>query len=313
MNNVHYIHVDSKNRDSKLFPYGNTYTLHLISPIKGVKRVDLVTARVPNSMYNVTNGSNVISTSSVNISLNPGFYSAQMLESELQERIHIREGIKFLQAEGKFIYLSNDPTSFITANTTELAKMLGINANTTYTVQPLDVAIDGFSHGVKSLRVVDLSLNENIFLDIEEFRTPFFEDAKSLPLSGANTRNMFAAIPMDVPSTHIKTFKENSDFCTNIDVPSQTLSRLTVHWYDKDLNLLNFQGFENNSFVLRVHCEQHIEKPQPREEIDKKISEIKAKIHEETVKKPQKKQTLGKWFVLLLILAGLVGIFIFKR
>ena len=316
MDGTHYIHVDSKNRDVTLYPYGNNYVLHLISPIKGVKRVDLVSAKVPNSIYNVTNGSNVIETSTVTISIDTGFYSAQLTEYEIKTRLNVRESIKYLQNEGKFVYLSNDPTSFITVKTNELSKILGFDYNTTYTVQPLSVAIDGFSYGVKSVRVIDLSVNEYVFLDVEEFRTPYFEDAKSLPISGANARNMFAAIPMDVPSTHIKTFKENSDFYTSVNTPVHTLSRLTIRWYDKDQNLLNFQGFENNAFIIRLHTElekeTHNEQDVSREAIDKYIQEVKKRVEEETEKKPKKKQSLGKWFVILVILALMAGIYVFR-
>lgn len=273
---VHYIHVDSKNRDSNLYPFGNSYVLHVISPIKNVKRIDLVSAKIPNSMYNITNGTNVITTDTVNISLNTGFYSAQLLEEEISSRLNIREGIKYLQAEGKFIYLTNDSNKTFVVNTSELSKLLGLVQGTVYNVQSIDVPINGFSYGVKSERVIDLSLNEYVFLDIEEFRTPFFEDAKSLPLTGSSARNMFAVIPMDVPSTHVKTFKENTDFFTQVDVPIETLSRITVRWYDKDLNLLNFQGFENNAFIIRIHSKTIIEK----------IPEHKSGGEQITIKKP---------------------------
>lgn len=315
MEGVHYIHVDSKNRDANLYPYGNSFVLHLITPIKNIKKIDLVSAKVPNSMYNVTNGENVVTTSSVSVSLQPGFYSSQLIEDEMNMRLNVRERIKYLQNEGKFVYLTNDSTSFITVNTHEMASVLGFDANTTYTVQPLDVAISGFSYGAKSVRVIDLSLNEFVFLDIEELRTPFFEDAKSMPLSGQNVRNMFAAIPMDVPSTHVKTFKENSDFYTSVTAPVNTLNRLTVHWYDKNLNPLNFQGFENNAFLLRIHTEIQKDSgiPMPsREEIDKYIAEVKNKIMHEEPKKETKKKTLGKWFVFLVILVLATGIFVFR-
>lgn len=255
---VYYLHIDSKNRDTNLYPNGNTYVLHIPTTIKNVVRADLVSARVPNTMYNLTNGTNVFSTASLSgpVSVTPGFYSAQLLEDELNERLNIREAIKYSQAEGKFLYLTNESTSTITVHSTELAKMLGLDANKTYTVSLLDIAISGFTYAVKSQRVVDFSLNEYVFLDIEEFRSPFFSDAKSLPLSGANTGNMFTAIPMDVPSTHVKNFKENTDYSVSIDInPKQNISRLTIRWYDKDLNLLNFHGFDNNGFILRLHTD----------------------------------------------------------
>ena len=53
MNGVHstatqrLLFADSKNRDVQLYPSGNSYVLHLTTPIKDIERVDLVSARVP--------------------------------------------------------------------------------------------------------------------------------------------------------------------------------------------------------------------------------------------------------------------------
>lgn len=315
MDGVHYIHVDSKNRDSNLYPYGNSYVLNLVSPIKNVKSVDLVTARIPNSMYNLINGTNVITTDSVTVTLNPGFYSALLLESEINTRLNVREKIKYLQDEGRFIYLTNGSTNTIKFNTNEISTMMGFQPGIDYTVQQLSIPIDGFAYGAKSIKVIDLSMSDYIFLDIEEFRTPFFEDARVIN-SSSSIRNVFTAIPMDVPSTCIKTFKENTDFKTHIEVPLTTVDRLTVHWYDKNSNLINFQGFENNSFILRVHChtevQQQTKEDTTRQEIDKYIKEVKTRIFEETEKKPQKKNSLGKWFVLLVILSLIGGIYVYR-
>lgn len=316
----YYLHVDSKNRDTNLYPHGNTYVLHVPTTIKNVIKADLVSARVPNTMYNLTNGTNVFSTSSLisPVSMNPGFYSAQLLADEINERLNIREAIQYSQAEGKFLYLTNESTSTITINSTELAKMLGLQVSNTYTVSPLDVAISGFSYAVKSEKVVDFSLNEYVFLDIEEFRSPFFSDAKSMPLSGTNAGNMFAAIPMDVPSTHVKNFKENTDYEVSIDVnPRQTLSRLTVHWYDKDLKPLNFRGFDNNGFILRLHTDTVTAIPNehmPDEDmLDSYIKLMKDRVEQEAsaaaaaaAASKKEKIRFGKWFLFTIVLALLV-------
>lgn len=316
MDNVHYIHVDSKNRDSNLYPHGNNYVLHLLNPIKNAIRVDLVSAKIPNSMYNLTNGSNVLS--SPMISLSNGFYSSQSLVYELNQRLNTSiEKFEYISSEGKFIYLTNYSTGLLTVNSSEFAKMVGLDVKT-YTVSPLDTSICGFSYGVKSQRVIDLSLNEFVFLDIEEFRTPFFDDAKSLPFSGINAGNMFAAIPMDVPSTSVKTFKENTDYFMSMNIAPQNLSRLTIHWYDKNLQSLNFQGYENNGFILRVHTKSTREKIEEDDvrpvDIDAQIEFIKRKLEEdaqkeeeETKKKTTKKMKFGKWSVIV----ALIGLFTF--
>ena len=48
MEQVSYIHVDSRNRDTTLYPFSNTYTVFLNKPIMNVTRVDLVSAIVSN-------------------------------------------------------------------------------------------------------------------------------------------------------------------------------------------------------------------------------------------------------------------------
>jgi hypothetical protein len=314
MTTVHYIHVDSKNRDTARFPYGNSYVVTLPHVIKSVVKVDLVTAKVPNSMYNLTDGANVFSTNTVTVSLEQGFYSVQLLADEINDRLNVNESIRYLQAEGKFVYLTNDSTSSITVNSQEMSKMLGLNQYKTYTVTPLDVAIGGFSYGLKSDRVVDFSLNEFVFLDIEEFRTPFFSDTNTTTSSAGN---MFAVIPMDVPSTLVKTFKENTDYVMSQALTSQqTISKLTIHWYDKNLKHLNFQGFENNGFILRVHTDQVTKAPpdpeaEQRAMVESMIAEIKMRLAEEEASKKKveemkKKVTFGKWAVFFGILCVLV-------
>ena len=75
------VYADSNQRDTSLFPSGNSYTLHLTRPIKNVTRVDLVSVVVPNTVYNLTGTSNVLRVSGTsNIWLNPGFYTATSLE-----------------------------------------------------------------------------------------------------------------------------------------------------------------------------------------------------------------------------------------
>ncbi len=31
---IHYVHVDSKNRDMRVYPNGNNYVLHFVTPVK---------------------------------------------------------------------------------------------------------------------------------------------------------------------------------------------------------------------------------------------------------------------------------------
>lgn len=303
------IHADSKNRNTDNFPYGNSYVLYLNKPILGVTRVDLISARLPNSMYNLTSNVAKLTTSftSSPISLTPGFYSASTLEDELNKRLYTAdETVYYSQHEGKYYYLTNDPTSTVTTSSPELAKMLGIKSDVIYQVQPLSVSINAFYYGVVSENVVDFSLNEYVFLDIEEFRGPHFSDANG------EADNMFAVIPMDVYSGQIKTFKETSDYIISHKLSNKlmTLSRLTVRWYDKNLNLLNFQGFENNGFVLRVHTDMVTTPPPPQPPLLEPPLPQPIQKHQQQKKQ---KQPFGKWAVFLSIFGILVFWYIRKN
>ena len=101
---------------------------------------------------------------------------------------------------------------------------------------------------VRSTTLVDLSLNDYVFLDVEELRTPSHVDARALvgstgTVSGGNANRSFAPIIMDVGSACIKNFHENKDYRISVAYPEpiNVLQRLTVRWYDRDGRLINFK------------------------------------------------------------------------
>jgi hypothetical protein len=255
---VQYLYVDSKNRSE---PYGNAYTVHLPDIIRGVYRVDLVSARIPNSMYNLTNGSNDIAYNGTTLSLPPGFYSAPTLATYIGYASGSAVSVNYLPSEGKFIFYQASPFT-INALSTQMSNLIGLPQNTTisssisslYTGHP----VYGGKEIIKSSNVVDLSVNEYIFLDIEELRTQYTLDTKPITgntFPGSTIAHSFAMIPMDISSGGIKCFKEHTDYVMSIWYPKavDSLSRLTIRWLDKDNNIVSFNGVETNSFTLRVY------------------------------------------------------------
>ena len=255
---VQYLYVDSKNRSE---PYGNAYTVHLPDIIRGVYRVDLVSARIPNSMYNLTNGSNDLAYNGSTLNLPPGFYSAPTLATYISYATGSALSASYLPSEGKFIFYQ--ATQFtMNALSTQMSNLVGLPQNTTitsavsslYTNHPLY----GGKHIIKSSNVIDLSVNEYIFLDIEELRTQYTLDTKPITgntFPGSTIAHSFAMIPMDIASGGIKCFKEHTDYVMSIWYPKpvDSLSRLTIRWLDKDNNIVSFNGVETNSFTLRVY------------------------------------------------------------
>jgi hypothetical protein len=275
------VFVSSENRDTALYPNGNSYTLHLTTPIKDISKVELLHASVPNTMYNLTNGSNVVAfsnaTSSIGdpltyFSLPVGFYGATVLSETIQNAVSNTSNIvvDYLEAEGKFLFtrdISPDGPFQMAPGTLEMAKLLGFDDTTTLTSTNVAVETDlnlplysdnllyRGKEFIKSTNVVNLNANEGVFLDIEELRTIFNEDAKSLTGIGQTMARSFGLIPMDVTGGAVKRFKKFSDYDMSIEYtnPIRKLERLTVKWVDKNGQLLNFNGLNDNSFILRFH------------------------------------------------------------
>ena len=272
------LYVDSRQRDTSLYPSGNSYTLFLQSPVHNISQVDLVSAKIPNTMYNLTTSSNVLVVGTSNVALNPGFYSTCSLVDTFNNTSQASNvALNYLDAEGKFLFTGN--VTSVTTLTQEIADILGLPLGTTPS-NPIasNVVYQGLYPNanayVVSSNIVSLEMNDYIWLDIEEFRTPFTTDARKLirttqgvytTTSNTSARS-FAIIPMDVPSGGIKAFKESTDYPVNVTFPSRldSLDRLTVKWLDRNGKPLDFRGLDVNSFTLRlhtVHVPDEVERP----------------------------------------------------
>ena len=318
--------ADSKNRDVALYPSGNSYVLHLTTPIKDIERVDLVSARVPNTMFNLTRGSNVISINSSNVSLNEGFYSVYGLAQALAAASTIV--LDYLPDEGHLLF-SSAASFTVFIHSQELATMLGLTKGVMYTsalAGPTDPSYTG-KYIIRSTTLVDLSLNDYIFLDIDELRTPSHVDTGALvsssgTVSGSNANRNFAPVILDVGSGCIKNFHENKDYNVSVTYPEPiaSLQRLTVRWVDKSGAPLNFRGWETNAFVLRLHI-----RDREREEEEEDLKDMSRRLGELEIKRmldeqakppppppPPKKTPFGRWTILVLLLLIALGYWGYK-
>jgi hypothetical protein len=308
METVRYVMADSKDRDTNLYPNGNDYYVHLSTPIKNVSRVDLVSARVPNTMYNLTVGSNVFQVGTSNVSLPIGFYSATGAADALTNTGLIT--VDYLANEGLFMF-SNVGAFTINVPSLELSNILGITSGTSAAATSADPTYSG-KQILRSTRIINLSVNDYIYLDITEFRTPSRVATGALTgttgtITGSNAGRAFAPIIIDVSSACVKNFHEAKDYVISVYFPEPigTLSRLHVKWYDKDGQLLNFRGLDTNAFVLRVYSpDPEIPSlPPPRiEEVElKRFIDITETF---PIPKPQKRRRIPWALIVLIILAG---------
>jgi hypothetical protein len=269
-------------------------------------------------MYNLTNGSNVLQVNSSNVSLNDGFYSVYTLATDLTA---VMSGVSlaYIPEEGHFIF--SGPSQFtIKIQSSQLATMLGLPASTTLTstmAGPTDPSYSG-NYILKSTTLVDMSLNDIVYLDIEELRSPFNVDTGAIQattgtISGSNANRAFAPIAMDVGSACIKNFGENKDYRIGVDYPEpiNSLQRLTVQWIDRDGTLLNFQGWNTNSFVLRLYLtpdpEPTLPPPPPLEDTQiRRIVQAMTMVPKPPREEPKKR---FHWWLIVLVLLILIALY----
>ena len=326
---VRLLFADSNNRDVTLYPSGNSYVLHLTRPIKNIERVDLVSARVPNTMYNLNNGSNIlqITTGSLssNLSLSPGFYSVYDLATAVTAASP-GPSMTYLSWAGKFVFSS--PVPFTVTTTQAFANLSGFSQGT------LTSTPEAGQYVLLAAGLPHMNPNDQIFLDVDELRTPHHiysgaltsaqnqvgsQSLTQVTVTGANTERAFAPITMDVGSGCMKHFSENKDYVISVVYPEpiRSLQRLTIRWLDGSGQPLNFNGADWNSFILRLHLQPPPEPEDPEENdaLERRVTdlEIKRMVDDALPREPAKKTRFGKWTVVLLALLVLLGWAVYKR
>lgn len=294
------IYVDSRRRSE---PYGNAYTLFIQNPLKNVTKVELVSATVPNTIYNITDGINIFSLNqTTNCSIANGFYSTScLIDAVNKSEVGTSLTLAFLCEEGKFIfYGQNEFTLDIFSNeflnvtgfeNTNLVSNLATTSNGVYSSTYLG------KNFIKAPSVANFkTCGEYIYLDIDELRRPHSIDAVN-NVYNSQSSTIFAIIPLDVSSGCIKTFKELTDYKISIEYPKpiDQIDRLTIEWKDFDGNIVNFNGVDENAFILRFY-EEPVKIPDP---VPEKI--------------PVKLSRPDKRTVFVLLLVSLVFILFIKR
>ena len=274
---THYIVMNSNLRDETIYPSGNSYTLHLANPVYYISRVELVQATVPNVIKNISDGTDIINVEGSIFSLPEGFYNTSALRTELSNTLLNTVGVNvtYLSGEGKFLFYRDKLDargSFTLTPTDRIAKLLGFSDSTTRTSQVSASTIapatfplysghgryDGYEF-IKSDQIIDITTDNFVYLDVEEFKTTFLHQGQKVVSNNFNSsgsENSFGPINLDANPGQTKVFKETVDFSYAIDFdpPMSQISRMTIRWKLTDGSLINFSGMEENSFILRVKC-----------------------------------------------------------
>ena len=272
------VFISSAARDPK--DTGESYTVFLQTPVKDIFKAELLYASIPNTILNITNGSNVITTNvngngSNTFSIPTGFYSAGGIASEITNAINLTTGITlaYLGNEGRFIWYKLTEPFTVAINTVELATILGMQDSGTNfssipcpsnptppdTIYPFgannSLYKNTYGNYYKTPTITNAQPIDLFILDIAELKSPTMFTGISSNCYGSSGFNPFAIIPNDVISGNYINYRKNTnfDFAIEYPYPIERLDRLTIRWTDINNKLLNFNGIDDNFIILRLH------------------------------------------------------------
>ena len=219
MEDTSLLFVDSNNRDTVLYPSGNSYTLHLTTPIRNITKVDLICAKVPNTSFNLQASSNLVINGSSNVVMLPGFYSTSSFCSEFNNSNQTTTKVNYSDAEGLFIFYSSTLSSVSASG--QLANIIGFTSQTAFAASsnPAYTTSTVYSgmNLIKSPRIVNLTTNDYVWLDVEELRTPTSVDAKNIVNVNQTSNNItYSTVTSTVPPISAQTLP------LTLDVPAQS-------------------------------------------------------------------------------------------
>ena len=251
------VSVDSSKRNVNQYPLGNSYSLFIPDVIQRIYQVDLVMAQVPNTIWNLSHGAGCITLNGTSLSIPNGIYTSNTLVTALNS-VMTGVTLTYLSAQGLMFFGGAAPFT-LQVNFSDLATLLGlpVGSYSSSTTDTFHTALA--ANSVMGQNIINFSANQMLYLDIDEFRSQLNQEAVALTdagfLDGSSARRSFAAIPLDVDVAQIKNFSEMNDYRVSVCFPQpiSKLSRLTVRWVDSSGNLVNFNGNESHSFILRIH------------------------------------------------------------
>ena len=267
MEQVSYIHVDSRNRDTTLFPFSNSYTVFLNKPITNVTRVDLVSAIVSNPFTG-----NAFIWLDITELRTPSTYDARKLTltnvgplaSPTLPILTISALVTSTTLAGQANQVYRDIASTATGIGTGARFTVTRNGSGVPSVA-LTTAGSGYSTGatitLAGATVGGTTPTDNITFTVATVGTNQIQSNQTSSLTPATS---FAVIPMDVPRNFQRTFKETTDYTYSVTYPSRldSIERLTVRWADYTGATVDFGSapatpllYDPNMFVLRVYTQ----------------------------------------------------------
>lgn len=267
MDQVSYIHVDSRSRDTTLYPGANAYTIFLNKPITNITRIDLVSAQVINPASSTTPVSNGYIWLDITELRTPFTYDARKLT--LTNALGIGSPVSAISTIGAFAATVVGTTTATYTNvpaiTDKGARFTVVRATGTVTSVTLTSSGNAYAVGetvtLSYLNVGGSTAADNITFQVTAITETYIQRNQT---SSTTPATSFAAIPIQQAGLTVlqtnQTFNEATQYPWSITYPSRldSVERLTIRWLDYAGAVVQFSAsgstaYDVNSFILRVY------------------------------------------------------------
>lgn len=242
--------IDSRDRNTQLYPSPSKYTIELDEDITDVNSVELLVADVPFSRYLVHNKNNVLhfelSGTELEAVVEPGDYTESELATELESKMNTVSGgtsfaVSYTDKTKTFTITNTSPFTLVfrgdsyqhTNNVYDyryksntIAKVLGFR----------NEDVEAFSSGsgawgVRSMFPRNFTLDKYIVLKIQ-----------NVSLNKAQARSTQSSFTLiNNPANPISNYYDHV-LKKKLSPPIQSLKKLSISFYDYDGNLYDFQN-----------------------------------------------------------------------
>lgn len=278
---------------------GSSYVVDLQRHVRNVQRVELLTVSVArNTEYNITQGSNCLSINGLNYTIPNGRYTGPLLANVMTTVISPM-AVTFHEESNLFIINDGNQPFTLTLNTPEIKKRLGFKNGTYTSVDHATTIYSGFATGqiLFSDTGCDLRTNDDLLLDIQEFRTDAVVYNQSDRTFG-------------VIGKCFNSFTSHYNVVFEQAIPR--ISRLTVNWLKSDGSPVDFHGAGENSFLLRLTCRKSNDEGEEPETFDEALLLKKVqRIIDDSIPVPKESNGIPR-FVYVLIIIALLGFIVYR-
>lgn len=238
--------IDSRIRNTSLFPNQNQYDIELDDDINDVKSATLVYADIPMPQYMINDYFNkiVVNVASVDytVSISNGDYTEAELATELGTKITTATGTTFevfyVGKTDNFLFTAASPFSLkFSGQTNTIAQIIGFLPQTYASYA--DASSPGQTNKVMASYRKNFAYNDYIIMDIEQFDV--------LKSSNKDLNKSFAIIPKNFNELNIC---DEMKYKKTFSPPIGKLARLKVRFYDKYGNPYEFHNMDHRFEII---------------------------------------------------------------